>query len=71
MSLEKSIKYGKEYRKQYYGAKAVDPQCRCNGSCEYCKQGRLRRYKIADLNFKEQLNDLIGDNNKYPILIIK
>lgn len=41
MSLDKAIEHGKEHRKQYKGAKAIDCTCRNHGSCEYCKQGRL------------------------------
>ena len=40
MSLDKAIQYGKEHRKKYYGTKAIDPQCRCGGSCEWCRQNR-------------------------------
>ena len=45
MSLDKAIKYGKEYRKEYYGAKAIDPQCRCSGTCERCRGNRLYKNK--------------------------
>ena len=41
MSLDKAVKYGKEFRKPYYGAKAVDCTCRNHGSCLYCKGDRL------------------------------
>lgn len=37
MSLNKSIEHGKEYRKQYRGAKAVDKR-RCNSM----------KYKVGD-----------------------
>lgn len=40
MSLDKAIKYGKEKRKAYRGAKAVDRTCRNHGSCPYCGQNR-------------------------------
>ena len=40
MSLDKSILHKKEYRKNYYGAKAVDKQCRNHGSCSYCLMNR-------------------------------
>jgi len=40
MSLEKSIKYGKEHRKPYYGSKAFDKSCRNHGSCPYCQGSR-------------------------------
>lgn len=58
MSLDKAIEYGKEHRKEYYGPKAIDPQCRCHGTCEYCKQARLKHYKKADIDFKEQMLDM-------------
>lgn len=31
MSLDKAIEHHKEYRKPYYGSKAIDPSCRCHG----------------------------------------
>lgn len=34
MSLDKSIEHGKEKRKPYYGAKAIDRTCRNHGGCE-------------------------------------
>lgn len=44
MSLDKAIKYGKEKRKLYYGAKAIDCSCRNHGTCEYCKSNRLYQF---------------------------
>lgn len=55
MSLDKAIQYGKEKRRQYRGAKAIDRTCRCNGTCEYCRGNRLKHYKIADIDYKEQI----------------
>ena len=45
MSLDKAVKYGKEHRKEYRGAKAVDKTCRNHGSCEYCKSNRMYKVK--------------------------
>ena len=45
MSLEKAIKSGKEHRKNYRGAKAVDKSCRNHGTCPYCRNNRLRKFK--------------------------
>lgn len=45
MSLHKSIKSGKEYRKEYRKAKAVDPSCRNHGSCPWCEENRLHKNK--------------------------
>lgn len=41
MSLEKAIKYHKEKRKEYVGAKLVDNTCRNHGGCPYCEENRL------------------------------
>lgn len=41
MSLDKAIEHGKEKRKPYTGAKAIDCTCRNHGSCEWCKSNRL------------------------------
>lgn len=41
MSLDKAIKYGKEKRKPYRTAKAIDSTCRNHGSCKYCENNRL------------------------------
>ena len=45
MSLDKAIAHGKERRKPYRGAKAIDHPCRNHGSCEYCKENRLHKFK--------------------------
>ena len=38
MSFDKYM--GKEHRKHYFGAKAVDSTCRNHGSCGYCRENR-------------------------------
>lgn len=40
MSLDKAIEHGKERRKPWRGAKAIDPTCRNHGDCPGC---RIRR----------------------------
>ena len=57
MSLDKAIEHGKEHRKEYHGAKAVDRTCRNHGSCEYCKQGRLHKYKKQILIAEDKLKE--------------
>ena len=39
--LDKAILHHKEFRKQYYGAKAVDKTCRNHGSDEWALRNRL------------------------------
>lgn len=41
MSFDKAIEHGKEHRKEYRGAKAIDKTCRNHGGCEYCEGNRL------------------------------
>ena len=41
MSLNKAIEHGKEKRKPYTGAKAIDCTCRNHGGCDWCKSNRL------------------------------
>lgn len=53
MSLDKAIKSGKEHRKQYKGAKAIDKTCRNHGGCEWCAGNRQYRNKKVFLNAKE------------------
>ena len=45
MSLDKAIKHGKEHRKPYSGAKAVDCTCRNHGSCPWCRRNRLFKFR--------------------------
>lgn len=40
MGLEKAIEHGKEKRKPYKGAKAVDCSCRNHGTCEWYRGNR-------------------------------
>jgi hypothetical protein len=44
MAMDKAIEHGKEHRKQYHGAKAVDKSCRNHGGCPYCEAGRMYKY---------------------------
>ena len=36
--LNKAFEHGKEHRKPYYGAKAIDPTCRNHGSDYWAKE---------------------------------
>jgi len=54
MSLDKAIKYGKEHRKPYRGAKAVDATCRNHGSCPCC-QGKVKyKKRKSDMKGREE-----------------
>jgi hypothetical protein len=58
MSLDKAIKYGKEKRKPYRGAKAVDKTCRNHGGCPYCEEGRLHKGKKIDEESKDRIEEV-------------
>lgn len=45
MSLDKAIEHGKEYRKPYRGAKAVDRSCRNHGGCPWCEANRKHKFR--------------------------
>ena len=57
MSLDKAIEHGKEKRKQYRGAKAVDPWCRNHGNCKCCQKSRqlknIKREESAEIKFRK------------------
>lgn len=55
MGLDKAIKYGKEKRKPYRGSKAIDCTCRNHGSCEWCRENRLHKFKksLDKMNYQE------------------
>ena len=59
MSLDKSIKSGKEHRKQYRKAKRVDLSCRNHGNCPWCEENRkyknLKRKELIESKEKEIL----------------
>lgn len=53
MSLRIAIEHGKEKRKEYRGAKSIDPMCRNHGGCKWCEDGRKHKYKKAELKGKD------------------
>lgn len=48
MSLDQAIKHNKEFRQDYYKSKRFDTSCRNHGSCGYCRDNRLYRFKKAE-----------------------
>lgn len=56
MSLDKAIQQGKEHRKQYTGAKAIDPSCRNHGGCDWCEGNRMysSRKRAAAMKAREE-----------------
>lgn len=65
MSLDKAIKYGKEYRKPYgkgYGnyAKSVDRTCRNHGSCSWCEGNRTYKFRKRAMGMMEAIHEAEG-----------
>lgn len=54
MSLEKAILHKKEHRKQYTGGKAIDKSCRNHGSCTWCLENRMHKYRVRKEAAKKQ-----------------
>jgi hypothetical protein len=61
MALDKAIEHGKEKRKQYYGAKAIDGNCRNHGSCNHCKGNRLHKHEKKISDFREYFNEQLAN----------
>lgn len=55
--LDKAIEHGKEYRKQYTGAKLCDRTCRNHGSCPQCKQNRTFSYTRENWWSKQEVEE--------------
>lgn len=58
MSLDKAIEHGKEKRKPYKGAKAIDRTCRNHGSCEWCRSNRLYQQLKMDEASRQALEEI-------------
>lgn len=58
MSLDKAIQHGKEHRKPYKGAKAIDRTCRNHGSCAWCRENRLHKFK-KNMRGEEEWNEYV------------
>lgn len=59
--LDKAIQYGKEKRKEYRGAKAIDSTCRNHGSCVYCQLGRTHKSKVKLDIMKEKYQEWLEE----------
>ena len=62
MSFDKAIKYGKEKRKPYTGAKAKDTWCRNHGNCDWCKDDRLYQAHKKEEACNQKMKDYQENN---------
>lgn len=58
MALDKSIKKGREHRKEYLDSRSFDPQCRNNNYCPICKKNRTFQSIKGKQSQREQLNGM-------------
>lgn len=65
MSLDKAIKHGKEKRKQYRGAKAVDRFCRNHGGEDWSLSNRTHKYLKSKISAEEKLAEEISKQHDY------
>ena len=54
MSLDKSIKSGKEHRKEYRKSKRFDKTCRNHDGCPYCEANRKHSTKVRKMKGVEE-----------------
>jgi len=59
MSMDKAILTGKEKRKPYRGAKAIDCTCRNHGSCPWCEGNRKYSSKKREEASRQELIDIL------------
>ena len=65
MGMEKAIASGKEHRKEYRGAKAIDKSCRNGGSCEWCQMNRqYKNLKKMQISIDKELKECYNEYNK-------
>lgn len=57
MALDKAIEHGKEHRKPYRGAKAIDCTCRNHGGCDWCKENRMHKNTKRLAKVKSKMED--------------
>lgn len=57
MSLDKAIEHGKEHRKPYRGAKAIDCSCRNHGSCQWCCENRMHKNNKRELEAEWEIRE--------------
>ena len=65
MSLDKAIQSGKERRRPYHGAKAIDHTCRNHGTCSYCRDNRLISRRKSELVAEDKREEFeYGESNQ-------
>ncbi len=58
MSLYKAIQHGKEKRRPYTGAKAIDRTCRNHGGCGWCRDNRMYQIRREIEKAKQKIKEV-------------
>lgn len=66
MSFDKYM--GKDKRRQYRGAKAIDRTCRNHGSCLHCKGNRLHNASKKKAMAEQSIRDYYYEENNEVII---
>lgn len=61
MSLDKAIKHGKEHRKPYTGAKAIDRTCRNHQGCPWCEENRKHKFRDKHPQNTKEVQEVSGN----------
>ena len=69
MSLDKAIEQGKEKRKPYYGAQAIDCTCRPHGSCEWCRSNRMYQQLKMEEASRQALEEFENEDDEQDKMI--
>lgn len=69
MSLDKAIEHGKEKRKPYYGAQAIDCTCRPHGSCEWCRSNRMYQQLKMEEASRQALEEFENEDDEQDKMI--
>lgn len=64
LGLDKAIQHGKERRRPYTGAKAVDRTCRNHGSCEWCRANREYANRKKAERMERRLKEWFDDGTR-------
>lgn len=61
MSFDNKYENRKDWRREYYGCKAVDKSCRNGGDCPRCHPRNSIKEKKIELTTKEQYKEVLSD----------
>lgn len=69
MSMDKAILHGKEHRKPYRGAKAIDRTCRNHGTCPWCEENRKHKFRDKRPPEKEVIDEYTDTADVHHLIV--